>query len=699
MADFSRFLKLPLPHKKKKQQLQDKPKYPTGQQAFNDPEDEEDELPGLSGHGALDPLLDMESDPAEAKQEGQNNGPLSDEEMKRTSLHKLLFEMWGNENIADHLFRQISAYADPESAKKTDNGFSLDLLNGHEIKWGIIQNGDDPPYEAITGKKRGFTEEDAATMVALARVHGWQDFEVHGKQDHKEKLWLAVMRQGLQEYDEFAALQAAGQIPADQKFPAPYVSNFRPDPDSEVWKKWQKELAEWQAKHQDQTFDADTPALTETGKGPSPEATAEKQAEQVVGTRQAMNGRIGEIITNIIGDNRLQDLFEGQQIPPEMAGKPSGEIALDMKVITPETKNALLAAQAAERTLQLVEKAENYAANPGAEPPEGRVGMDDKVFQFVGSERDPDLLKASQGTWAAAQMYLNQAIDTKGASLQGAGADFADGLRLRAAVYYMDASDLLKQEGHDEAAEKMLSVAQSIAGDIKDMRAPSPAELVQDLQKNKIEPEHAGKIQGLVDLGEKLVAPIVGPLQASMPPKEAAPEADAKTDKPEADGSATDKPAAETPETKAEEPPKEKRPFNADAHPRDNHGHFVSKDGMHRPPKGAIPNDATVVADAGTTATDATADKAPKQPQDHQAPTSKHKNKPAGGKPVHNGRTTTSAKTKAKGAVPEAGAVTEEFNDVAPRTTTPKAPANEQDATAKTGTPAKRNKGNNNPRR
>lgn len=83
---------------------------------------------------------------------------------------------------------------------------------------------------------------------------------------------------------------------------------------------------------------------------------------QVTETREFLKQRLGEIITGILGDARVQDLFEQSGgHPKEHKGKPTGIIALNMGVITPATKTALLVAQAAERAYVLAEKAEELA--------------------------------------------------------------------------------------------------------------------------------------------------------------------------------------------------------------------------------------------------------------------------------------------------------------------------------------------------
>src|SRR3982751_5662956 len=84
---------------------------------------------------------------------------------------------------------------------------------------------------------------------------------------------------------------------------------------------------------------------------------------QVTETRTALGKRLGEIIEAIIGDTRVRELFDrAGKHPDEYAGKPTGMMALDLKVITPDTKTALLVAQAAERAYALAEKAAAVAA-------------------------------------------------------------------------------------------------------------------------------------------------------------------------------------------------------------------------------------------------------------------------------------------------------------------------------------------------
>ncbi|MDD3029740.1 MAG: hypothetical protein PHS57_05625 [Alphaproteobacteria bacterium] len=71
------------------------------------------------------------------------------------------------------------------------------------------------------------------------------------------------------------------------------------------------------------------------------------EIDSVETTRATMSKRLGEIITDVIGDARIQELFEqAGKHPDEYKDVPTGMIALDWGVITPETKTALLVAQA-----------------------------------------------------------------------------------------------------------------------------------------------------------------------------------------------------------------------------------------------------------------------------------------------------------------------------------------------------------------
>jgi hypothetical protein len=224
-------------------------------------------------------------------------------------------------------------------------------------------------------------------------------------------------------------------------------------------------------------------------------------AVEIGKTRSVMNNFLGEIITQVVGNDRVQKLFEGQSIPEDLAGKSTGEIALKLGVITPDTKTGLLVAQAAERTLRLAEKIEALSITP-VEDKEKRealytslsyVQMDSPVFKFVGSENDPDVLKSAQATWMAAQMYLNNEIDAVlyvspfplEQRVAAAGKGFVDGLKKKAADDYARASFMLEGEGHDDAVARLSAVSAHISAGIKNPASPSPQTLVETLLFNE----------------------------------------------------------------------------------------------------------------------------------------------------------------------------------------------------------------------
>lgn len=86
--------------------------------------------------------------------------------------------------------------------------------------------------------------------------------------------------------------------------------------------------------------------------------------KSVESTREACGLRLGEMIEAIIGDSRLKEMYEAQEkYPHDMGGLSAGQCALKAGIITPDTKTALLIAQAAERTLQLADKVEHFVQN------------------------------------------------------------------------------------------------------------------------------------------------------------------------------------------------------------------------------------------------------------------------------------------------------------------------------------------------
>ena len=244
-------------------------------------------------------------------------------------------------------------------------------------------------------------------------------------------------------------------------------------------------------------------------------------ADEVQDTRKSVDQPLGMVIAAILGDARVKKLFdEAGKHPDEYQGVPTGEAALKMGVITQNTKTALLVAQAGERTLRLMDRVGKFLEQrpellktltektaDGKDPDwqvidermakikqdiGGLVDLGDPIFKFVGSERDAVVLQQAQGTWMAAQAYLNyeaRALEEEAAyagvtgrpisTTQGDGP--VAGFRQAAAGFYARASELLEKGGHKEAALKFAQVAETIKEAYSGKDAPTPLRYVDDL--------------------------------------------------------------------------------------------------------------------------------------------------------------------------------------------------------------------------
>lgn len=202
----------------------------------------------------------------------------------------------------------------------------------------------------------------------------------------------------------------------------------------------------------------------------------QRLSADVQATRELMNKPLGMIIEGVIGDARVKELFDQAGThPSQYAGKPTGLIALDLKVITPATKTALLTAQAAERTLLLADKIEELEETPEKANAANVVSHEDKIFKFVDS--------AAQATWMGAQMVVNYLTSTAGSSNDFTNSSYVDGFRVAAAKFYQQAADALRTEGHTVAAKKLDDVAEAVGGEdaIRQPHSSTPHECLKDL--------------------------------------------------------------------------------------------------------------------------------------------------------------------------------------------------------------------------
>ena len=242
-------------------------------------------------------------------------------------------------------------------------------------------------------------------------------------------------------------------------------------------------------------------------------------SEKVRFIRKSVDQPIGMVIADILGDVRVKQLFdEAGKHPEEYAGMATGEAALKMGVITQNTKTALLVAQAAERTLLLARRMEEFFeqrdgfvkqledSSKGEKPRweaqkecmnkidekiGPRLDVIDPVFKFVGSEKDTAVLKKAQGTWMAATLYLTHEIaamheqvcspDFLGRPVSQ-GKEAVNGFRQAAAEFYAKAAELLEKGGHKDAAEKFALTSKSLKEAYPPEKdAPTPAGFMQSL--------------------------------------------------------------------------------------------------------------------------------------------------------------------------------------------------------------------------
>lgn len=121
----------------------------------------------------------------------------------------------------------------------------------------------------------------------------------------------------------------------------------------------------------------------------------------------------------------------------------------------------------------------------------GYVSPRNDTFKYVGAENDAPALKSAQATTLAAQMYLNNEIESRlyksdfplDYGVSEVGESYTEGLKKKAAADFKTAATLLEQEGHGAAAAKLKAVAGSI--NVTVQNAPAPDELVKRMYKQE----------------------------------------------------------------------------------------------------------------------------------------------------------------------------------------------------------------------
>lgn len=242
----------------------------------------------------------------------------------------------------------------------------------------------------------------------------------------------------------------------------------------------------------------------------------DKASANVKDIRQAMNGRIGEIISAVVGDDTLQKIFEQPEhhkayIEANQKGTPSGLIALDLGIVDQDVKNALLVAQAAERMARNAAQAQDVRA--GAVDAKSlvkqTVGIHDDVFKFVGSARDPQDLQEAQAGWQISQIWLNETLheavrNSRDGSyrnsvytMEGPGEDFSGGLLKAAAGYYKAAAATLESKGFADAGTKL----RAAAADVEPVNAAAIKTVPFDVANTFLEGERRYRQDMMIALG------------------------------------------------------------------------------------------------------------------------------------------------------------------------------------------------------
>lgn len=121
----------------------------------------------------------------------------------------------------------------------------------------------------------------------------------------------------------------------------------------------------------------------------------------------------------------------------------------------------------------------------------GYVSPSDNTFRYVGAAGDAPALQSAQATALAAQMYLNNEIESRlyksafplDMGVSAVGESYIDGLKQKAAADLGAAGALLEQEGHGAAAARLKAVVTAIGA--PSHNAAGPDALVKKLYQQE----------------------------------------------------------------------------------------------------------------------------------------------------------------------------------------------------------------------
>lgn len=256
-------------------------------------------------------------------------------------------------------------------------------------------------------------------------------------------------------------------------------------------------------------------------------------------TRNKFNLLIGQLIEQTIGVSGVRELFEAAENGDKEAleriekakatGKaPSGFLALDLGFVNVETKEALLTAQAAERTLLALEELEKFSTthlpaiqeiiadktvadhsdfNTNFYSPHkpavdaymlGQAAVSEaantanRAFSFIGLKGESHMLVLAQATHQlATEYYRNERVGhvqeilqnpLKIGQMKPLGQGYLDGFKAQAAQSYQAAAEVLHAKGHETLAQDMQDVVGSIAYDPQQAARHSPKDFAETAQ-------------------------------------------------------------------------------------------------------------------------------------------------------------------------------------------------------------------------
>lgn len=135
--------------------------------------------------------------------------------------------------------------------------------------------------------------------------------------------------------------------------------------------------------------------------------------------RDTFSKRMGEMIADVMGADAIKDMYEKGDLTEEQKKKPSGFLALDLGIVTGGAKDALLIAQAAERTLQTIERVETAMDKAPELAKSIRQDIDTvnthnswlgTVSRFVTRQPKPEIADKIK-TWSDYDMHLKERFD------------------------------------------------------------------------------------------------------------------------------------------------------------------------------------------------------------------------------------------------------------------------------------------------